>query len=280
MAKHTGITWTAHTFNPWWGCVEVSPACDNCYARELAASPLHGFSEQGKRGFPIWGKDAPRRFFGEAHWREPLGWNRQAERAGERHRVFCASMADVLETRSDAVGEQMDRERVRLWRLIAQTPSLDWLLLSKRPQDYRRLVPPELLALSNVWPGTTVESADYLWRADELVKLQCVGLRWVSYEPMLGPVDFYPVLGPGRIEWLVVGGESGPRWNAPDRMMDLGWLEDVADQCRRAGAALFVKQDNAYKSGDQGRIPDVLWAWKEYPRDDTDGSARPAVTVR
>jgi Protein of unknown function (DUF5131) len=111
MAKQTGISWAHHTFQTWWGCVEVSPACDNCYARELAASPLHGFSEQGKRGFPIWGKDAPRRFFGEAHWREPLGWNRQAERAGERHRVFCASMADVLETRSDAVGEQMDRER-------------------------------------------------------------------------------------------------------------------------------------------------------------------------
>jgi protein gp37 len=121
MGKHTGITWTAHTFNPWWGCVEVSPACDNCYARELAASPLHGFSEQGKRGVVIWGKDAPRHFQTYAYWREPLSWNRDAERAGERHRVFCASMADVLETRSDAVGEQMDWERGRLWRLIAAT---------------------------------------------------------------------------------------------------------------------------------------------------------------
>ena len=174
-------------------------------------------------------------------------------------------MADVLETRTDAVGEQIDRERMRLWRLIAETPSLAWLLLSKRPQNYRRLVPPELLALPNVWPGTTVENADYLWRAEELLELQCAGPCWVSHEPMLGPVDFYPVLGPGRIEWLVVGGESGPRWNDLDRTMDLGWLEDVADQCRRAGAALFVKQDNAYKSGDQGRIPDALWRGRSTP---------------
>jgi protein gp37 len=82
MAKHTGITWTAHTFNPWWGCVEVSPACDNCYARELAASPLHGFSEQGKRGFPIWGKDAPHRFF----WRGPLAGAVGLESAGRASR--------------------------------------------------------------------------------------------------------------------------------------------------------------------------------------------------
>lgn len=262
MGKDTGITWTDHTFNPWWGCVEVSPACDHCYARELAASKLHGFSEQGTRGVAIWGKDAPRRFFGDTHWQQPVTWNRQAERAGERRRVvFCASMADVLETRSDAVGERLDAERERLWRLIAGTPGLDWLLLTKRPQNYRRLVPPGILALPTVWPGTTVESADYLWRAEELLRLGCAGPRWISYEPALGPLDFGEALGPGRLAWIVVGGESGPT----RRRMNLVWLEDLAGQCQRARAALFVKQDSATLSGKQGRIPAALWARKEFP---------------
>lgn len=88
MAEHSAIEWTTHTFNPWWGCVKVSPACDHCYAESLAK----------RTGNQVWGKDAPRRFFGEKHWAEPLKWNRDAEKAGERARVFCASMADVMES--------------------------------------------------------------------------------------------------------------------------------------------------------------------------------------
>jgi protein gp37 len=253
MGAQTSISWCDHTFSPWWGCVEVSPACDHCYARELARSPLHRQA--------VWGHGAPRRFFSNAHWREPLAWNRQAERAGTRHRVFCASMADVLEQRTDDVGRRMDAERDRLWRLIAATPWLDWLLLTKRPQFYRR-VPHDILAGPNVWPGTTVERADFLWRADELLRLDCAGPRWVSYEPALGPLDLHDALGPDRLAWIVVGGESGPT----RRPMDLAWLEGIAEQCQCAGAALYVKQDSAFKAGAQGRIPDALWARKENPR--------------
>jgi protein gp37 len=252
MAKDTRIAWCRHTFNTWWGCVEVSPGCDNCYARKLAE----------RFGFAIWGKDAPRRFFGDQHWQEPRAWNRQAARQGQRRRVFCASMADVLEERTDAVGERQDAERERLWRLIEETPWLDWLFLTKRPQFYRR-IPKPILALPNVWPGTTVESADYLWRADELVRLDCAGRRWVSYEPALGLVDFGDRLGPGRIEWIVFGGESGSEYR--ERLLDLVWLEAVAAQCTATGTALFVKQDSAYKDGQQGRILDALWARKEVP---------------
>src|ERR1700704_5109229 len=82
MAKNSHIEWTHHTFNPWWGCKKVSPACDNCYA-ELWAKRM---------GHQLWGTDAPRRFFGDAHWREPLKWNEEAGLAGHRERVFCASM--------------------------------------------------------------------------------------------------------------------------------------------------------------------------------------------
>lgn len=252
MGEHTGISWAHHTFNPWWGCVEVSPACDHCYAREFAT----------RRGYAVWGHDAPRRFFDDAYWRGPVRWNRKAEGAGERRRVFCASMADVLEQRTDAVGQRMDVERQRLWSLIAATPCLDWLLLTKRPQFYRR-VPHDILARPNVWPGTTVESADYLWRAKELVRVTCAGPRWVSYEPALGPLNFGDALGPGRLAWVIVGGESGVKTPRP---MDVAWVEDVAEQCQRAGAALYVKQDTAFKSGVQGHIPAALWARKEFPR--------------
>ncbi len=105
MGEQTSIGWCHHTFNPWWGCVEVSPACDHCYARVWAAFTGHA----------VWGKDAPRRFFGDEHWDEPFRWNRKAQGAGERRRVFCASMADVFEERSDALGQQLITARARLW---------------------------------------------------------------------------------------------------------------------------------------------------------------------
>src|SRR5262249_54064076 len=133
MGDKTAIEWTDHTFNPWWGCVEVSPACDFCYARTWAQ----------RRGHPVWGTDAPRRFFGEAHWGEPLRWNRRAAATGRRARVFCASMADVLEERHDPVGALLEQARARLWATIEATPNLDWLLLTKRPAGDRPLVAPE-----------------------------------------------------------------------------------------------------------------------------------------
>lgn len=118
MAKDSGIEWTHHTFNPWWGCVRLSPACAHCYAETWAR----------RVGMDLWGGDAPRRFFSENHWREPLRWNSEAQRLGVRARVFCASMADVFEPRTD-----LDPWRERLWGLIEKTSHLDWLLLTKQP---------------------------------------------------------------------------------------------------------------------------------------------------
>ena len=110
MAKDSRIEWTHHTFNPWWGCVKVSPACANCYAETWAH----------RLGAKIWGRHAPRRFFGDEHWKHPLRWNAEAERDQVRRRVFCASMADVFEVRAE-----LSPWRARLWPLIEQTPWLD-----------------------------------------------------------------------------------------------------------------------------------------------------------
>lgn len=251
MGETTGIAWCHHSFNPWWGCVEVSPACDHCYARTDAT----------RYGHAVWGKDAPRRFFGDHHWTEPLRWARKAEAAGERRRVFCASMADVFEERDDEVGQAMQRARQNLWFVIANTPALDWLLLTKRPAGMRRLLPPEIAALPNVWPGVTVESPEYLWRLDQLMEIAAAGPRWLSLEPQLGPVDLSPYLGGPRderranvfgvehrgpkdvaprtsLDWVVTGGESGPR----ARSFDLSWARRTIAQCRAVGVPVFCKQ--------------------------------------
>lgn len=301
MGWNTKIAWAHDTFNPWWGCTEVSPGCDHCYARTAA----HRY------GHAVWGQDAPRRFFTDKHWDLPFRWHRAAEKSGVRRRVFCASMADILEERPDEMGAAMSKDRQRLWFTIANTSSLDWLLLSKRA-TYRRLVPPEILAMSNVWPGVTVESADYLWRVQALLELTCAGPRWVSYEPALGPVDFTPfvptvsytscqnradaatqaalralAVAAARhrnnwrgLEWVVVGGESGflpPLGHDAPRPFDLAWARGALAVCRQSGTAFFMKQLGAQpvnagvslakrgKMDDPGEWPEDLRV-QEFPR--------------
>lgn len=214
MAENSAIEWTDHTFNPWWGCTRVSPACTHCYAATLAKRFGYG-----------WGKNADRRFFGDKHWAEPLRWDRAAENAGERKRVFCASMADVFEDRADLWNAQE-----RLWDLIEATPHLDWLLLTKRPENILRMVPtcwrdPQCHDgwPPNVWVGTTVEDQE---RADERIPhLQAVPapVRFLSCEPLLGPID----LNLEGIGWVIAGGESGHG----ARPMHPDWVESIRDQC-------------------------------------------------
>ena len=143
MAQHSTIEWTDHTFNPWWGCTKVSPACDHCYAEGWAK----------RTGHDVWGAKSSRRFLSESTWKQPERWNRTAARAGTRMRVFCASMADVFEW-----GHRLSSTRERLWELIDRTPHLDWLLLTKRPHLVQRLAPWSTRWPAHVWLGTTVEN--------------------------------------------------------------------------------------------------------------------------
>lgn len=257
MAKDTKIEWAHHTFNPWWGCTKVSPACDHCYAETFARRV--GYGETGSK-FPIWGKDTERRVFGEKHWAEPLQWNRKAAEAGVRERVFCGSMCDVMEDHPRAA-----QQRPLLYELIEQTPHLDWLLLTKRPQNFRRFLPQDWMVepRSNVWLMTTVESQEQAWRAVELMKTPAY-VRGLSCEPMLGPLDltrieyrtegsggecfvnaltgnFVSVAGGGplpRIKWVICGGESGPG----ARPMHPDWARSLQDQCLDAEVPFFFKQ--------------------------------------
>jgi len=279
MGIETEISWTDHTFNPWWGCVKVSPACDRCYAETF--SKRVGFAESGSK-FPIWGKQAGRRFFAGSHWSEPLKWDKNAAKEGVRKRVFCGSMCDVMEEYNGTehlVREGLEESRRWLYSLIERTANLDWLLLTKRPQNFRRFLPKGWLAnpRPNVWGMATVESQEFMWRAKELCQTP-FAIRGISAEPLLGPLDFTAVdyrndlrqslvkfaretpslnLLTGewfdgwdsgedgaRLDWIIVGGESGAgaRPSHPD------WFRSIRDQCVRAGIAFHHKQNGEWAS--------------------------------
>lgn len=225
MGKNSHIEWTHHTFNPWWGCVKVSPACENCYAETWAK----------RVGQKVWGARAPRRFFTDSHWSEPLKWDAEARALGIRFRVFCASMADVFEDRRD-----LDASRERLWGLIEQTHSLDWLLLTKRPEKVLKLTRWGQRWPENVWLGTTVENQ--FWGEKRLPHLLSIPakVRFLSCEPLLGPLDLGPLTKRegAHIDWIIAGGESGPH----SRPMDPQWVRGLRDYCRKSGTAFHFKQ--------------------------------------
>ena len=220
MAKDSRIEWTHHTFNPWWGCVRVSPACAHCYAETWAR----------RLGADLWGRGAERRFFRDDHWRHPVRWNAEAARAGARRRVFCASMADVFESRAE-----LNPWRARLWPLIEQTPWLDWLLLTKRPQNIRRMMPWQSEWPSNVWLGTTAENQKFAnLRIPQILEFPA-RIHFISAEPLLGPLSISQWR---KIDWVIAGGESGHG----ARPTDPGWIRSLRDECDSAGVAFHFKQ--------------------------------------
>jgi protein gp37 len=229
MSKNSSIEWTHHTFNPWWGCTKISAGCDNCYAANLSKR-YH--SEE------IWGPHAKRRFMSHAHWDTPIAWNNEAKARRQRERVFCASMADVFEVRHD-----LARHRLRLLNLIAGTRNLDWLLLTKRPHSIKKLLPLGYQFPRNVWLGVSVEDQE---RADKRIPyLQAFptpAVRFLSCEPLLGPIDIRRYLQPGRngvrIDWVICGGES----EHGARPMNPEWAEHLLAQCQEAGVPFFFKQ--------------------------------------
>jgi protein gp37 len=230
----------------------------------------------------------------DAHWAGPRKWNLDAERTGVMARTFCASMADVFEDHP-----QVAAPRARLWALIEETPWLAWQLLTKRIENVAGMVPWRSAWPPNVWIGTSVENQTYAdTRIPDLLRLQHAAVRFLSCEPLLGPVDLEmcgwtpdymegppgagnPLTGEGspaagdpaeeyanritgltRLDWVIVGGESGSKRR---REMDMDAARSLVAQCRSAGVPVFVKQDSGPAPGMQGRIPDDLWALKEFP---------------
>jgi protein gp37 len=222
MAETTKIQWCDHTFNPWIGCTKVNEGCKNCYAER--AVPTRTFHVR-------WGPDGARY---RTKWDGPPRWNRAAIRDGERRKVFCASLADVFEDRAELVPWQSD-----LFRLIDRCVNLDWLLLTKRPENIRRMWPGG--RRDHCWLGTSIANQRNL---DEFAPrlLAARGLApvlFLSIEPLLAPVDLSRFLSPEPlVDWAIVGGESGPH----ARPCAVEWVRDITRQCQAAGIAVFVKQ--------------------------------------
>lgn len=274
MAENTTIEWATHTFNPWIGCTKISPACDNCYA-----------ANYGNRFGIEWGAGNPRKRTSESMWKQPLRWNRQAqikqnawenfkaqypdltdeqliERGfikPERPRVFCASLADVFDNEVDL------QWRFDLFQLIAATPHLDWLLLTKRLGNVERFaldaidtVKYSTLLPTNVWLGITICNQEEADRDIPKLLATPAAKRFVSIEPMLGEIDLdiskwgrcYHAGASGKdhlvdhiecachLDWVICGGESGK--NA--RPLHPNWVRSLRDQCADAGVPFLFKQ--------------------------------------
>jgi len=229
VGKLTSIEWCDHTFNIAWGCVKASPGCDNCYAEKLAHRYGYG-----------WGDSAERRLFSDNYWNEPLRWNNAAIKSGIRQRVFCSSMTDVF--LNDPI---IDRQRERLWSVIEATPFLDWLILTKHPERFRAQLPQNFGArFPTVWLMVSVENNDVKWRV-RLLRETTASIRGLSVEPLLENIGELEFAG---IDWVIIGGESGPR----SRPMDIAWAINVAERAAAAGAAIFVKQIGTVASKELG----------------------------
>lgn len=262
MSDTTTIEWATHSWSPWEGCTQVSAGCANCYA----ATRNHRF------GMDNWGKGKPRRRTSAAYWKQPLRWDREKRESKDtchiqRPRVF-PSLCDWLD---DEVPIEWLADFLRL---INDTPNLDWLLLTKRPENFVKrldkvwstlpatdrvhdLIEPWLLHgqfPANVWLGTSVENqrcADE--RIPQLLRIPAK-LRFLSVEPMLEEVDIRRVPGlmksfnqspygwhnwlRQRIHWVIVGGESG----TGARPCHVDWVRSLVGQCQAASVPCFVKQ--------------------------------------
>jgi protein gp37 len=224
MAETT-IQWTDYTFNPWVGCQRVSPGCQKCYAETYDKRVGGGVDPADGVKKLRWGPTAPR--VKTKTWKEPLKWNRAAAAAGVRRRVFCASLADVFEDRPE-----LAPWRTELFALIDATPHLDWLLLTKRPENIKRMLPMRKTPAPNLWLGATLEDKRY----DRVVHLREVPavVHFLSCEPLLEHVS--PNLD--GISWVIIGGESG----GGARPFNVAWARSLIRRCREAGVAPFVKQ--------------------------------------
>lgn len=233
----TLIEWCDYTFNIWKGCWKVSPGCENCYAEAMDA-----WLDQGKH----WGRTAPRHVFKPEHYKQPLKWNAKAEREGKRFKVFCGSVMDIAEIHPvPEIAKIQDELRAALCEMILKTPFLDWLLLSKRPENFGRVLPRAWMVFGappNLWLGATVEDHEHALKRYAVLMNTPAAKHFFSYEPALGPIDWpylFETFNRDRTpDWIIFGDESGRK----KRPAEAQWARDTRDACERYDVDFFFKQ--------------------------------------
>jgi protein gp37 len=227
MAERTKIGWCRHTFNPWVGCSKVNEGCKNCYAEAHMDTRLHRVQ---------WGPAGTRSR--TKTWDEPPRWNRAAAEEGVRRKVFCGSLCDVFEDRPEFVPWRAD-----LFKLIDRCPNLWWLLLTKRPENIRRMWPKDGSHRGDIWLGTSIATqGNANTYIDRLLACRDLSpVLFLSMEPQLERVYLDRWLGKAGIDWVITGGESGP--NA--RLFNVDWARTTRDECAAASVPWFMKQVGA-----------------------------------
>ena len=259
----TKIAWTDETWNVTIGCTKVSDGCDNCYAISEAWMRAHNPNPKVSEAFAgTVAKDSDGRLDWTGrinllgarldqpkHWRKP-------------RKIFVNSMSDVFAARVpvDFVA--------KIWATMQDTPQHTYQILTKRPERIARVldkVHAELgltEPLPNVWIGTSIESDEFVRRADALRQAPAA-VRFISAEPLLGPLPSLDVRG---LDWVILGGESSKR-KADARPLDLDWVREVMGRCRAADVAVFVKQLGAVWARANGAADKKGGEPEEWPAD-------------
>jgi protein gp37 len=275
MAEISNIEWTEATWNCWHGCAKVSAGCKNCYM----------FTE--KRAY---GQDPERVVRSKTTFDAPLKWLKRHLTKGTPLPKYCFTCSW-----SDFFIAEADAWRPEAWQIIRDTPRITYQILTKRIERVRECLPPDWgNGYQNVWLGVSVENQDLADKRIPLLLDTPAVLRWISAEPLLGPLDLAHITGedqfynalrgtihfrerreaiatPG-LDWIVVGGESGHE----ARPCQLDWIRDIVAQCQAAKVPVFVKQLGAMaaksglvklddrKGGDPQEWPEDLRV-REYP---------------
>ena len=241
------IEWTEATWNPIAGCSVLSPGCTNCYAMRMAArlqamgmAKYSGTTRKsGKRH--VW---TGRVNVDMNALAMPLAWKKP-------QRIFVNSMSDLFQDKADEAFIQ------QVWQIMKEAHWHSFQVLTKRPERMLDVLSkPSFPTLPNVWLGTSVENEDYSNRI-ALLRRVPARIRFVSFEPLLGPIAQPDLHG---IHWAIVGGESGPH----AREMKKWWVEQLHEACHRQGVAFFFKQWGGKRKKKSGRIFKDQ-TWDDYP---------------
>ncbi|MDB4691390.1 phage Gp37/Gp68 family protein [Verrucomicrobia bacterium] len=244
LQKPNSIAWTEDTWNMTWGCSKVSEGCRNCYASDLVkrwgfgSTKPHLWGKDGESGSGKgWQVENGRRIFAESYWRKLRNWNQTAKENNSIMVVFVGNMNDSFEDHPVTKSEL-----VKLWKIIRETPYVHYQFLTKRPERIRRSLPSDWWdyenGYPNVWLGVSIESQNVAYRFDRYLADIPASVKFVSYEPALGPLK---ALRWDKLDWVIVGGESGHN----HRPFDHQWAEDVRDLSARHSVQFFYKQDSA-----------------------------------